>query len=236
MFLSIITFSSGCTYLVQKQLAKIEDKNFTLAVFNHSHLGSNEENVYSFYKEFPIKKLMFIIAREHNLVIDISEFQKFIIDGKPSDVNVKRGFRKEHFSWNNKTSTANRIVIHYQRDYFDQKDPEIKVSLVHGSRTIDILQTELNGYDYLFKRLAGTWKTADQAIKEYDKNNYESIIPVTGLLEYTSQNKTAADNPAEINKKDEIESLIKDHIKDMDKDQKAKFRHEMLDFIYKITE
>ncbi len=232
----LLILLTGCTHLVQRQMSMIEDRNFTFTNFYHSHLGSDEEKVYKFYKEFPVKKIMFLLAKEHNLTIDISEFQRFIETGNASDVNVKRGFRKEHFSWDNKIETKNRIIIHYQRDYFDQKDPEIKISLLHGDRTIDVLQTEFNNYEYIFNRLKSSFKTAIEGIKEYEANSYESVTPVAGLIEYSAEKKSAPSGTAGEDRKSEIEVLIKDYVKDMDKNEKAKFRHEMLDFIYKITD
>ena len=236
ILLIIITFSSSCTHLVQRQISQIDDRNFTLTAFNYSHLGSNEENVFRFYKEFPVKKLMYLIAKEFNLVIDISEFQKFTVNGSSSDINVKRGFRKEHFSWDNKKSPDNRIIIHYQRDYFDQKDPEVKVTLIHGSRTIEIFQTEIGDYDYLFKRVAGSFKTGEDGIKEFEQGGLEKITPVTGVVEYSDVINTASNEIDAKDKRSEIQALLNDYVKDMDKEQKGRFRHEMLDFIYKITE
>jgi len=232
----LLLFFSSCTHLMQRQMSDMEDRNFTFTNFYHSHLGSDEEKVYKFYKEFPVKKIMFLFAKEHNLTIDISEFQRFVENDDINEVNVKKGFRKEHFSWDNKIETKNRIIIHHQRDYFDQKDPEIKISLRHGNRTIDILQTEYNNYEYIFNRLTKSFKTANEGIKEYEKMGYETAVPAPGLIEYSSTKDAAADEPGSEDKKVTIKTLIKDHTKDMNKDEKAKFRHEMLDFIYKITE
>ena len=234
--LLLISIFSSCTHLVQRQMSKIEDRNFIFTNFYHSHLGSEEEKAYKFYKEFPLKKIMYLLAKEHNLTIDISEFQRFIDNEDISEINVKKGFRKEHFSWDNKIEAKNRIIIHHQRDYFEHKDPEIKISLIHGNRTIEILQTGFNNYDYIFKRLTSSFATASEGIKEYEKMGYANAVPVPGLIEYSSTKKAAADEPGSEDKKTAIKNLIKNHTKDMDKDQKAKFRHEMLDFIYKITE
>jgi len=235
-FLIIFSISSSCTHLVQRQMSKIEDRNFIFTNFYHSHLGSDEEKAYKFYKEFPLKKIMFLLAKEHNLTIDISEFQRFIGSDDFSQINVKKGFRKEHFSWDNKIETENRIIIHHQRDYFEQKNPEIKISLIHGNRRIEILQTDYDNYDYIFKRLAGSFATASEGIKEYEKMGYETAVPVAGLIEYLSAKGSEAGKPGSEDKKTAIKTLIKDHTIDMDKDEKAKFRHEMLDFIYKVTE
>lgn len=236
--ISAILISAGCTHLVKKQISKTEDKTYYFTEFNYTHLSSTEEDVYSFFKNFPAKKIMFLIAKENNIIIDISEFQKFTTEGDPSNINVKKGFRKEFFSWNSQKKTKNKIIINYKIDYFEQKIPEVLISMIIDDKTYNLMNSEVENPDHLIKRITGYYPDVEKSAAEYDKLGYEKITPINGVIEYT---KGTAVIPSENNekatdKKAEIDNLMRNYVEGLDKDEKAKFRHEMLDLIYKLTE
>ena len=240
ILLTIITASSfaGCAHLVKKQIAENSDKNYHFTDFYYTHLGSTEEEVFNFMKKFPLKKVMFLISKEHNINLDISEFQKFLINDKPSEIKVKKGFRKEFFSWNSSSNVNNKVIIDYKRDYFDQKDPEFKLSLIINGKTYDLMDTEVHDNDHLINRMAGYFQSAEHSVAEYDQLDYNKNSPVPGIIEYSRDKNTESDEDAQVvsDKKSEIENLMKNYVKDLNQEEKAKFRHDMLDLIYKITE
>jgi hypothetical protein len=236
----IITISSltGCALLVKNQIAENSNKNYHFTDFYYTHLSSTEEEAFDFMKKFPVKKVMFLISKEHNINIDISEFQKFLLTNKPSGIKVKKGFRKEFFSWNSDSDVNNKVMIHYKRDYFDQKRPEFKISLFINGKTYDLMDTEVRDNEHLLKRMTGYFQSAEQSIAEYERLDYDKKSPVPGIIEYSPASNTDSDEDIKVvsDKKSEIENLMKNYVKDLNKEEKAEFRHEMLDLIYKITE
>ena len=73
---------------------------------------------------------------------------------------------------------------------------------------------------------------------EYAKLGYDKKIPVPGVIEYTKKIDTinSGNEKKGADKKSEIENMMRSYVEGLDKDGKARFRHEMLDLIYKITE
>ncbi len=226
--ISVIFTLAGCTHLVKKQISKTEDKTYYFSEFYYTHLGSTEEDVYNFFKNFPAKKIMFLIAKEHNIVIDISEFQQLAVEGDASNINVKKGFRKEFFSWVSQKEAKNKIIIKYKIDYLEEKNPEVSISMTVDGKTYNLLNSEVENPEHLITRIAGYYPEVKESAEEYEKLGYENKTPIEGVIEYTKGLFT--------DKKLEIKNLMKDYVKDLDKDEKSMFRHEMLDLIYKITE
>lgn len=223
-----ILILSGCTDLVKKQIDKTEDKTYYFSEFYYTHLAYTEEKVHTFFKNFPVKKIMFLIAKEHDITIDISEFQQLVAEGDASDISVKKGFRKEYFSWTGQKKAKNKIIIKYKIDYLEEKNPEVSISMVVDDKTYSLLNSEVENPDHLITRIAGYYPKVRESADEYEKLGYEKKTPIDGIIEYTKGLGT--------DQKLEIKNLMKNYVKDLDKDEKSQFRHEMLDLIYKITE
>lgn len=228
IIISTIFIFSGCTHLVKKQIEKTEDKTYYFSEFYYNHLGSTEEYVYNFFKNFPAKKIMFLIAKEHNIIIDISEFQQLAAEGDPSDIKVKKGFRKEFFSWNSQKNAKNKIVINYKIDYLEEKIPEIIISMVVDGKTYNLMTSEVENPEHLITRITGYYPDVKKSAEDYEKLGYEKKTPIAGVIEYTKGLFT--------DKKLEIKNLMRNYVENLDKDEKAQYRHEMLDLIYKLTE
>jgi len=241
IFIITASITPACTHLVKKQIAENSDKNYHFTDFYYTHLDSTEEEAFNFMSKFPIKKVMYMLAKEHNINIDISEFQKFLLTEKQAGIKVKKGFRKEYFSWNNNSEVNNKIIIYYKRDYFEQKNPDFKISLVISGKSYDLMETEVHDNDHLIKRIAVYNKSSKNAAAEYERLNYQKISPVPGVIEYPlayklNNEESEKNSPDKADKKTEIENALRDYVKDLNKEDKAKFRHDMLDLIYKITE
>lgn len=231
----------SCTHLLKKEIDSTSDRTYYFTEFNYTHLGSSEDEVFKFMKNFPLKKVMYLIAREHNIKIDISDFQKFMLKGSHADIKVKKGFRKEFFSWNSLSKSSNRVIIRYKKDYFEQKNPEFYISLVIDGKTFDLMDTEVQDNAHIISRIAGYYKTAEKGIADYERLDYDKTAPVPGIIEYTSSAITGTessdkDNTSGTDQKAEIKKLLQDYVQNLDNEEKAEFRHEMLDLIYKITE
>ena len=224
-------FITGCAGLSSKKWENLTDRKFYLVEFQYIHKGDKNETAFNDIKNFPVKKIMYALARDYNIEIDLSDFNKFVKTGNTSEIKTSGLFRDEKFTWNSsKTDIRNRIVIVYEKDYFDESKMKFSITAYSDKKILKKIDISFSNKDHIFKQFKYYLSLAEESFAEYDKNDFENKNNVPGLiLGYYEPVVKAEGNPVE-----DIKSKLDNHVKSLSQEQKEIFKHEMIDYIYKI--
>jgi hypothetical protein len=221
-------FSTGCTFDTKEDWEKLPDRKFYFTEFQFILLDQNKEDAFRFYKEFPVKKIMFMLAKEYNITIDISDFKQFININKPSVIQADGFMRTEKHTWNKKKTENNRIVFIFERDYFEDSKQKLRIAIYSGDTTLKVINAEFSKIDYIFTQLDFHLKTGTESLKEYETANYGTTTPIPMVIEINN-NSMITEEPANLMK---IKSMIDEYVKSLDENGKNDFKHDIIDYIY----
>lgn len=221
-------FSTGCTFDTKEDWEKLPDRKFYFSEFQFILMDQSKEDAFRIYKEFPVKKIMFMLAKEYNITIDISDFKQFINTNKPSVIIADRFMRTEKNTWKKKNSENNRIVFIFEKDYFDTGKLKLKIGIYTGDSQLKVINTEFSKIEHLFAQLNFNLKTGKDSLKEYEAANYDVITPIPMIIEINN-NSVIAEEPANLIK---IKSMIDEYVKSLDENGKNDFKHDIIDYIY----
>ena len=227
LIISLI-FLTGCILNTKEDWEKLPDRKFYFTEFHFILLDQSKEEAYNFYKEFPVKKIMFMLAKEYNITVDISDFKNFININKPSVIESDGFMRTEKNTWKNKNSVSNRIVFIFERDYFDDSKLKLKISIYSGETNLKTINTEISKVENIFTQLKFQLQTGKESLKEYEDKNYNTISPIPFVIE-TNDKSFSLEEPADLIK---IKSMIDNYVKTLDQNEKDDFKHDIIDYIY----
>ena len=228
LFLISLYFSTGCTFDTKEDWEKLPDRKFYFTEFQFILMDQNKEDAFRIYKEFPVKKIMFMLAKEYNITIDISDFKQFITANKLSAIVSDGYMRTEKNTWKKKNSENNRVVFIFERDYFDDSKQKLKIGIYSGDTTLKVINTEFSKTDYIFTQLNFHLKTGKESSTEYETANYGTITPIPMVIEINN-NSMITEEPANLIK---IKSMIDEYVKSLDQNEKNDFKHDIIDYIY----
>lgn len=221
-------FSTGCTFDTKEDWEKLPDRKFYFTEFQFILLDQSKEDAFRIYKEFPVKKIMFMLAKEYNITVDISDFKQFINTNKPSAIIAESFMRTEKNTWKKKNSENNRIIFIFERDYFDAGKLKLQIGMYSGDTALKIINAEFSKLEHLFTQLNFNLKTGKDSLKEYETAGYDKIIPIPMIIEINN-NSITAEEPANLIK---IKSMIDEYVKTLDENGKNDFKHDIIDYIY----
>ncbi len=226
--LSFILFvSSGCFFNTRENINKLQDKKFYFSEFDFILMGQDKEKAYDFFKKFPVKKIMFMIATEYNISIDISEYNNFIKTKNLSAIETDGAFRVAKHTWKKSSNDKNRIRIIFEQDYFEADKLKFSIGIYNENSTLKLYNTEIGKINHIIENLKYHLQSGQNSLKEYEDKNYDKVSPVPFIIE--ADFKQNIDNTSEL---DKIKQMIDNHIKTLDQDQKDKFKHDIIDYIY----
>jgi len=223
-----LCFCTGCILNTKEDWDKLPDRKFYFSEFQFILLDQTKEKAYTFYKDFPVKKIMFILAKEYNITVDISDFNNFINTNKPSVIEADGYIRTEKHTWKKKNIEKNRIVFIFERDYFETDKLKFKIGIYSGDSTLKIVNTEISKIEYIFNQLKFQFQTAKESLNEYEEKNYNTISPIPLIIE-TNDKSSNLEEPADLIK---IKTMIDDYVKSLNQNEKNDFKHDIIDYIY----
>ena len=230
-----IAFYSGCAGMggLKTDFDNLADKKFYLAEFQYIHTDKNSKYAYDVMCNFPTKKLMYIIAQEYNIEIDMSDYYQFIKTGSPKYIKTDGFVRNEKYIWKSSTpQTDNKIIITFEKDYFDESKMKFSLIVFSGNKKLKSIIIDFSKMDYLFKQLDFYIAKTDEYASDYNQNDYESKNVVPGLI----LGEPGTRKSSETETINEIKKVIEEYVKDLNAEQKKSFKHEIIDHIYKICE
>jgi len=186
ILLLIVSVLSGCAGLDltgnKAEWEKLQDRKFYFTEFQYLLVDSNNREAFKAMSQFPLKKIMYILASEYNIEIDLSDYYRFIRNVYASEIKTEGFFRNEKFTWKaEKNISANRIKIIYERDYFEKNKMKFSLYITSGDKTMKSLSIDYTQNDYLFTQLGFYFSKTEMAIRDFDKNGYDDKNIVPGL-------------------------------------------------------
>lgn len=224
----LIFYSSGCIWNTRENFDRLTDRKFYFSEFQFILLDQKKEDAFIFFKHFPVKKIMYMLAMEYNVTIDISDFKNFIDSDTPSFLLSDGFFRNEKSTWKLNNSNSNRIVFIFEQDYFDSSKQKFKISFYDGDALLKTITAEISKVDYIFTQLNFQLKMGKESIKEYDEKKYDTSSPIPSVVEINSKSGKN-DESADIMT---IKKMIDEYIKTLDKNGREDFKHQIIDYIY----
>ena len=234
-FFVIFTAYSGCAGLgeLKSDLNSLADKKFTMTEFQYIHTSKDGKYAYNVMQNFPVKKILYILSKEYGLEIDMSEYYRFIKNGSPKQIKTEGFVRNEKFIWKSADSaSANRVIIHFEKDYFDETKMKFSLVLYNGNKKLNSIIIDFSKEEYLFRQLDFYISKTDEYAADFDRNDYNSKDNVPGLI----LGDPGSWKTAETDKKDEIKAILEQYVNTLNPEQKKAFKHEIIDHIYKISE
>lgn len=231
----LVSLYTGCAGLggSKTDWTNLKDRKFFLTEFQYIHTGKNKKDAYDVMCNFPVKKIMYILSKEYNIEIDMSDFYRFIKTGNSNEIKAEGFVRYEKFTWKSANSDAeNKISIIFEKDYFDESKMKFALNTFFDNKKMKSFQLDFSKLDFLFKQMYFYISKTDEYTNEFDKNDYEAKEQVPGLILGVPGSRKLA----EVEKKDEIKAILDEYVKSLNPDQKKAFKHEIIDHIYKICE
>ncbi len=227
----LLFFLTACALPNQKKISQIKNRSFRLNSFTYILTAQDKKDAMKFFSEFPVKKIMFMLAREYNIKIDISDFQKFLVVKNKSDIKLFYGFRAEKSRWPvNIDSSGNNIDISFEKDYIGEADSKFRINISSGGSVLHSIATEVSQVEYIFKQLEYFLKSGKESAIEYDLKNYNKVKPVPLIVEFSgSKAFTIKKNEG----KNKILKMIEDHMGNLSKEEREQFKHDIIDYMYK---
>lgn len=182
----ISSFTSGCFFNTKENINKLPDKKFFFTEFQFILTGQTKESAMTFFKEFPVKKIIYMLAEEYNITVDISDYMKFINSGDTAILTPDGSFRIAKHTWNKANKENNRITFTFEQDYLNSDLLKFNLSLYSGNTTLKIFNTEISKKEYIISDLENHFQTGEHSSKQYDENNYDNISPIPGVIDLKS--------------------------------------------------
>jgi len=221
--------ATGCFLSTGENIEKLSDRKFYFTEFQFILPGQDKESAYKFFKDFPVKKVMYMLAKEYNLTIDISDFSNFIKAKNFSVIETEGTFRISKHTWKKKNADGNRIIFIFHQDYMDDSKKKFSVDIYKGKSALKTMSTDIGKINAIFNQLTYYLKSGEKSSKEFDAKSYAKISPIPMIIE-TSGEIPVTEEPANITK---IKSMIDEYVNTLDQEQKQKFKHDIIDYIYK---
>lgn len=227
-----ITIFTGCLLNTKDDWNKLPDRKFYFSEFHFVLLSQNKEASFEFFRKFPLKKLMFILAREYNITIDITEFNDFINTKNLSLIETKGLLRSAENLWKTGKIDNNRITLIFNQDYFEGSIQKLKIGIYSGNSTLKIIEIEMNKVDSIFKELKYKLPSSEQSLLEYEEKNYDKISPIPLIIEENRSSSIGDEQDSLV----KIKTMIDNYVKPLDKREKDIFKHDIIDYIYQKCE
>lgn len=176
-------FCTGCLLNSREDFEKLPDKKFYFSEFQFILRGQSKEQAYDFYHKFPVKKIMYMLAREYNITIDISDFNNFRNTKDLSGMEEDGFLRTAKYKWRKKSDAENKIIFIFQQDYFESDQQKFKIGIYRGASSLKTIDVETSKIDYIFSELKLRLKSGKESLNEYNENNYDKISPVPQIIE-----------------------------------------------------
>lgn len=219
---------TGCFLNTRENLEKLPDRKFYFTEFQFILPGQNKESAYKFFKDFPVKKIMYMLAKEYNLTIDMSDYNTFIKRKNLSSIETSGLWRISTNTWKKKNIDNHRIFIIFEQDYIYENKMSFTLVMYNNDSIVNTIQFEISKIDTIFNQLTYFLKSGEESRKEFDTKNYGKISPIPMIIE--ANNETSiVEEPANISK---IKTMIEDYVKTLNQEEKNKFKHDIIDFIY----
>lgn len=231
----LILFISGCAGLElnKDSWENLPERKFYFTEFTYLNTGANSEKAYDTMKNFPVKKILYILSKQYNIEIDMSDYNAFIQNRNILEIKAEGLIRNNKFTWSSKNINPNRITIVFEKDYMDESRMNFILKAESGGKNMKTIDIRLSKTEVIFEQLDYYFEKTDEFISEYAKNGYEEKNVVPGLI---LGNPVAANSSQKISQTAEIKLMIEEYVKTLDADQKKSFKHEIIDHIYKICE
>lgn len=232
----LLSFISGCAgmELNKDTWDNLQDRKFYFSEFIYLNTGANSEKAYDAMKDFPVKKIMYILSKQYNIEIDMSDYNAFIQNRNLAEIKAEGLIRNNKFTWSSKNiNSSNRIAIVFEKDYMDESLMNFKLKTKSGGKNLKTIDIKFSRTDVIFEQLGYYFEKTNEYISEYAKNGYEEKHIVPGLILGDS---VAASNSQKLSKTAEIKLMLEEHVKTLDAEQKKSFKHEIIDHMYKICE
>lgn len=178
--------STGCIFDAKENIRKLPDKKFYFTEFQFILPGQTKENAIIFFKQFPVKKLLFMLAEEYKINIDMSDYNEFVKNGVSGNLKPDGSFRITKHTWNKTENEKNRITFIFEQDYFDPSILKFKLGLYNGNSTLKLFNTEINTKEHIIINLKKHLQTGESSLKEYEEKNYDNISPIPGVVDSKS--------------------------------------------------
>ncbi len=189
-YLSIILislyFSTGCFLNTKENISNLPDKKFYLTEFQYILPGQTKESAIIFFKQFPVKKIMFMLAEEYNIVIDMSDYAEFVQSGDGALLKQDGTLRIAKQTWHKADKEKNRITLIFEQDYFDAGLMKFKLGIYSENSTLKLFNTEINSIEYILNNLKKHFQSGEHSLKEYEEKNYDKISPLPGVIDSKS--------------------------------------------------
>ena len=208
----------------------IPDKRFYFTQFQYVYHGSNKDKALQFFKNFPVKKIIYLLAKEYNIEVDITDFNNFIKSSELSQIESHGLIRDEKQIWNINKVQNNKIVFIFEQDMVNDRDIKFTINISSGDKELRTIKVTPNRIDFIFKQLEFSLKSSKENAKEYDEKNLAAVSLSPMVIE---DQTFAADKKDRQDKLKEIKSKINDYVNQLNQDQKKEFKHDIIDYIYK---
>lgn len=219
---------TGCFLNTRENISKLEDKKFYFTEFEFILLGQDKETAYAFFKKFPVKKIMYLIAAEYNITIDISHYNDFINKKNLSMIKTDGTFRVAKNTWKKRNDETNRVVFIFEQDYMEPSRQKFSIALFNGKTTLKIVNAEISEIGSIITQLKSQLQSGKENLKVYEEKNYEKVSPIPFIIE-TNDESVVVEEPANLIK---IKAMIDEYVNTLNKDEKNIFKHEIIDYIY----
>ncbi len=223
-----VLLPSGCFFNTRENINSLKEKKFYFTGFKYILTGQSKDEAYTFYKKFPVKKILFLLAAEYNVTVDISDFSRFIKSRGVDSIESDGSFRIFSNLWKKQPDENNRIIITFEQDYLDSSIKKISITAYSGKSTVLTINRDVLNIDTVPDIIASALASGKKNLKEYNEKAYDNASAIPGIIDIAADEKIS-DDSAEAAR---IKSLIENYIKTLNQAQKNSFKHEMIDFIY----
>jgi len=226
----ILLMVVSCTEYTRKDWDRLENRKFILREVTYIHLDKTKTTAYEFNRDYPLKEILFLLAGEFGINIDITEYQNFRALKILDQLEVAPGLRKEKFIWKNPSSieTGNEIFVTVSEDYFGEKDSSINLLFKHKGHLIKTISVDYASNSILFKNLKFYINDLESRRKLFFDNNY-AIKSAPGLTEGKVSTEVVLKNKLE--EKNRIKLAIKKYLETIPADRMLSSKKELIDFI-----
>ena len=229
----LLCFNLSCFITQKIDGNELPDKRFYFTQFQYALQSGDKDNAFQLFKNFPVKKIMYLIAKEYNIEIDIIDFNSFIKTSDLSQIESYGGLRDLKQTWNLKKDKNNKIVFIFEQNMDDKRDLKLTIKISSGDKELNTMKASVSKIDFIFKQLEFSLQHAKENANEYDEKNLDKASLAPMVIEVQS---AASNKHDQQDKLKEIKSMISDYVNQLNQDQKKEFKHDILDYIYKTCE
>jgi hypothetical protein len=227
-------FLISCTSSTEK-INKLEDRNFYFQKFRYAKKGMNKKEVFEIMKNFPTDKILKIISHKYNIPIDSSDFNDFILLDNSSLLQTKGMIFDAEYIWEN-NKHMNIIEIEYIEPLASGPVVEEKkylISIKANDKNLDEILCYPNDKKPILVSIAGSLgysRQKENSDDYYVNNENKSVVNLISVI--PSATKGSKDKIS----KEAVKMQIKEYVKTLSKDEKIKFRDDIIKFLYSAIE